>query len=82
MPSDAYMDTIENIPVAARALFWARLGNWPFARWRSMSDDAVRAELDAGWAERDARVGGAGAGICAVHADVCRACGRCACCRV
>ena len=52
----------EKNPVAARALFWARLGNWPFARWRIMSDDAVRVELYAALAERDACVGGAGQG--------------------
>ena len=74
MPSDAYLDTFENNPVAARALFWARLGNWPFARWRNMSDGAVRAELDAARAARDARVGGGRGGDLCGTCGVCRAC--------
>ena len=60
MPSDAYLDTFENNPIAARALFWAHFGNWSFARWRNTSDAAVRAELNMAQAERDAEVGGAG----------------------
>ena len=45
MPTDAYLSTFETNSHAARALFWARTGNWRFADWRNQDLDKL-SEVD------------------------------------